>query len=79
MEISRRRELGQNAAEGEVRGIYLDGEGQVRLEVTEDGGRGESLLEGSEGCSCRHRPGKLDSFAGKGSGANFATSSAAKT
>ena len=45
MKVSKRRGLRQDAAEGEVKGICLDGEGQFRLEVGEDGGRGEGLLE----------------------------------
>ena len=53
MKVPRGRRLGQNAPEGEVRGIGLDGEGQVGLEMSEDGGRGEGLLEGREGCNRR--------------------------
>ena len=65
MKVPRGRRLGQNAPEVEVRGIGLDGEGQVWLKMSEDGGRGEGLLEGREGCNRGHGPGERDRFSGK--------------
>ena len=46
------RGLRQDTTQGEVGCICLHYEWQVWLEVPEDGGRGEGLLEGAEGCSC---------------------------
>ena len=65
MKVPRGRRLGQDAPQCEVRGIGLDGDRQVWLEMSEDGGRGEGLLESREGCSRRLRPEELDGFAGK--------------
>ena len=48
----------QDTPKGEVGCICLHCEGQVRLVVPEDGGRGEGLLEGAEGCCCLVWPGK---------------------
>ena len=43
MQVTDRGGMGQDASEGEVRGIRLDGEGEFRLEVLEDWGRCEGL------------------------------------
>ena len=58
--------LGQDAADGEVGGVRLDGDGQVGLEVFEDGSGGEGLLQLLEGCTGLLCPGELAlGFAGK--------------
>ena len=53
MQVAISRGLQQDATQGEVGGIGLHDEWQVWLEVPEDGGRGEGLLEGAEGYNCR--------------------------
>ena len=59
--------LGQDAAEGEVGGIRLDGEGEFGLEVLEDGSGGEGLLQLSKGGLRFGRPGKFYNLATEGS------------
>ena len=63
MELPIRCRLGQDAAEGEIGGIGFDGQGELRLEVLEDGRRSEGGLELSKGCICLFRLGKLNSLA----------------
>ena len=50
VEVASRGELGQDAAQGEVRGIGLDSEGEIRLEVLQNRGCSEGLLQRAEGC-----------------------------
>ena len=45
--------IATDAAEREIRGIGLHYEGQVRLEVLEDGSNGEGFLQGLESCTRR--------------------------
>ena len=59
--------LGQNAAQGEVGRVCLEGEGQLGFKVVKDGSSGEGLLQLVEGCICCSRPGKLDILTAKGS------------
>ena len=59
--------MGQDAAECEVGGIRFDAEGEFWLEMLEDGGRCEGLLQLPEGRTCFVRPGKLYSLATKSS------------
>ena len=59
--------LREDAAEGVVRGIRLDGEGQLGLKMAEDGGGGEGGLEGVKSRICLCSLGELHSLAGQGS------------
>ena len=52
MQVAISRGLREDTPKGEVGCICLHCEGQVWLVVPEDGGRGEGLLEGAEGCCC---------------------------
>ena len=54
--------LREDAAQGEVGRIGFDREGELRLEVLEDGSGGEGGLELAEGSLCLCRPGKFDSL-----------------
>ena len=56
MEVALRGGLGQDAAEGVVRGVGFDGEGKIWLEMLEEGSRCESNLQLAEritGLLCR--------------------------
>ena len=69
MKSAMRGGLGKNAPEGVVRGVRLDGQGYVRLEMLEDGSGREGLLEGAEGCIRLAGRDELDPLAGeKGEG-----------
>ena len=59
MEDAVRGGLGQDAAEGVVRGIGFDGEGEIWLKVLEDGGGGKGKLQLAERSTCLLGPGKL--------------------
>ena len=63
VELPIRCKLGQDAAEGEIGGIGFDGQGELRLEVLEDGRRSEGGQELAKGCTCLLRPGKFNSLA----------------
>ena len=67
MELPISGRLGQDAADGEIGGIGFDGQGELRLEVLEDGSRSEGKLELTEGCTCLVRPGKLNNLASQSS------------
>ena len=67
MQVSSRRGLRQDAAEGKVGRIGLHCERQIRLVVPENGSRGESVLQGPESCSSRFRPGELHRLSGESS------------
>ena len=54
--------LGKDAAEGEVRSIRVDGEGELGLKMLKDGSRSEGGLELAEGSLCLCRPGKFDNL-----------------
>ena len=51
--------LGQDAAKGEVGGVGLDGDWQVRLEMAKDRSRCEGLLQLPESLACFLCLGKL--------------------
>ena len=48
MEVALRGGLGQDTAEGVVRGVGFDGEGEIWLEVLEEGSGCESKLQPAE-------------------------------
>ena len=48
MQIAFGGRLGQEGAEGVVRGVGFDGEGEVRLKVLQNGGRCEGKLQLAE-------------------------------
>ena len=66
VEVTSRGRLRQGAAQGEVRGIGLDGEGEIQLEVLQNRSCSEGLLQSAEGCIRLQEPTELDCFAGKG-------------
>ena len=66
VEVASRGGLVEDAAQGEVRGIGLDSEGEIRLEVLQNRGCSEGLLQRAEGCIRLQGPTKLECFAGKG-------------
>ena len=67
MELPINGRLGQDAADGVSGGIGFDGQGELRLEVLEDGSRSEVRLERTKSCTCLIRPGKLNSLASQSS------------
>ena len=67
MQVASSRWLRDDAAESEVRGVCLDGEGQIRLEVLQNWRCCEGLLEATKSCTGRRTLGKLDFLACKSS------------
>ena len=63
MELPISGRLGQDAADGEIGGIGFDGQGELRLEVLEDGSKSEGRLELPKSYTCLVRPGKLNNLA----------------
>ena len=59
MQIAFGERLGQDAAEGVVRGVGFDGEGEVRLKVLQNGGRCEGKLQLAERGTRLLCPGKF--------------------
>ena len=59
MEGAVRGGLGLDAAEGVVRGIGFDGEGEIGLEVLEEGSGCKSKLQLAKRSTCLLCPGKI--------------------
>ena len=59
MEVALRGGLGQDATECVVGGVGFDGQGEIWLEVLEEGSRCESKLKLAERGTCLLCPGKL--------------------
>ena len=67
MELSSRRGLGEDAAQGKIGRIRLDGEGQLGLEMLKGGSGSEGGLKVAEGSICLFRLGKLHSLTSQSS------------
>ena len=66
MQVASGGRLRQDTSQSEVGGVSFDGQGQVGIEMQQDGGRGKGVLQSTESRLCRYRLGEFDCLACQG-------------